>query len=166
MAKKTSKKVDASARRLSKVVKDGVVSMLTTLTPDGALQSRPIRTSRMEPDGSIYLVELAGGEAHAIEDRKVGLSYSQRKNARYVSISGMATTVQDSARVEELWKSRFKPWFPDGTRLSDTSVLRIDVVKVDYWELDGGGTVAFAERRGPAEQAEPAARATTAGAQG
>lgn len=166
MAKKTPKKADDPARRLRRVVKDGVVCMLTTATPEGALHSRPIRTSRIEPDGNIYLVELAGSAPAAVDDAKVGLSYFQRKNARYVSISGVASQIRDLAAVEDMWKSRFKPWFPEGTSLSDTALLRIQVQKVDYWELDQGSTVAFAERPGTAESQAPLVRAPTAGAQG
>ena len=50
---------DPERRKLRKLLKGFRVGMLTTLTPDGALRSRPMATVPMQDDGDVWLLTKA-----------------------------------------------------------------------------------------------------------
>src|SRR6185295_16139268 len=105
--------LDPDRRRLRKLLKDFRVAMLTTVTPDGVLRSRPMATVRMEGDGDIWFLTRAGtpkvGEVE--EHRQVNVGYVSAKGCRYLSLSGTATVVADAARLQAMWKKRHRKWF-------------------------------------------------------
>ena len=159
--------LDPERTRLRKLLKGFRVAMLTTVTPEGVLRSRPMVTVRMGTDGDVWFLTKAHapkvGEVE--EHRRVNVGYASAKARRYVSLSGSASLVRDPARVQAMWKRRHRKWLPEGKRDPDLAALRVQVERAEYWDEASGTMVVLGKgaARGPAED-EPRAAARIADA--
>ena len=147
--------LDPERRKLRKLLKGFRVTMLTTLTPDGVLRSRPMATVPLQGDGDVWLLTKLGapkvGEVE--ENHRVNLNYISSKDGRYVSLSGTASLVRDRQRVADLWKKRHRKWFPEGKNDPELAALRVQVERAEYWDDADGKMVVFSP---PAANAAPA----------
>ena len=115
---------------------DGVHSaMLTSVSADGSLHSRPMALHEPEDDGDLWFIaDLRSDKAHQIEgDQHVNLSFA-KGDSRWVSVTGTAQLVQDDARLAELWSPFAEAWFPNGRENPDIGLLRVAVQQVEFWE--------------------------------
>ena len=167
-------------KKLRKLIKGARVAMLTTVGPDGTLRSRPMATLKAPFEGDLWFFTRASApKADEIRDNdKVNVSFSDGDDNRYLSISGTASLVRDTARLEQLWSGRLKNWFPDGKKDPDLALLRVKVDRAEYWDaktasmvllaglvqssLGGDPTVENRKSEGPANPGST----TGAGAQG
>jgi len=123
-------------KKLRKLIKGARVAMLTTVGPDGTLRSRPMATLKAPFEGDVWFFTRATApKADEIRDNDhVNVSFSDGDDNRYLSISGTASLVRDTARLEQLWSGRLKSWFPDGKKDPDLALLRVRVDRADYWD--------------------------------
>lgn len=123
-------------KKLGELIKDIRIAMLTTALPDGSLRSRPMATQDEEFDGTLWFFTGAeSGKVHEIEDdQHVNLSYSEPSDQKYVSVSGKARIVRDRAKIDELWSTPLKAWFPDGKDDPNIALLKIEVENAEYWD--------------------------------
>lgn len=159
--------LDPERRKLRKLLKGFRVAMLTTVTPEGVLRSRPMATVQMAADGDVWFLTKADtpkvGEVE--EHRQVNVGYVSAKDCRYVSLSGSASLVRDQARVLAMWKKRHRKWFPVGKRDPNLAALRVRIERAEYWDEPSGTMLVLGDAvpRGPAEE-EPGAAARIADA--
>ncbi|HEY4246833.1 MAG TPA: pyridoxamine 5'-phosphate oxidase family protein [Lacunisphaera sp.] len=126
-----------SFARLGELIKDINIAMLSTVTDDGTIRSRPMGTQQIDLlDGALwFFTSSESPKADEILHRKqVNLSYSSIEKQRYVSISGQAHLVRDRVKAKELWNPAVKIWFPDGVDDPTLVLLRVDVVAAEYWD--------------------------------
>ena len=121
-------------KKLRKLIKGIPVAMLTTSAADGSLRSRPMAAP--DYDGELwFLTRYHSPKSEEIqENQKVNVSYASPKDERFVCVSGTATLAQDPAKVKELWRGKFKAWFPEGKKDPDLAVLKVKVDRVEYWD--------------------------------
>lgn len=124
-------------KKLGELIKDIRIAMLTTALPDGSLRSRPMQTQDTEFDGTLwFFTGLESGKVHEIEDdQHVNLSYSEPSEQKYVSVSGKARIVRDRAKIDELWSTPLKAWFPEGKDDPNIALLKIEVESAEYWDM-------------------------------
>jgi general stress protein 26 len=142
--------LDPERRKLRKLLKGFRVAMLTTLTPDGALRSRPMATVPMQDDGDVWLLtrSQAPKVGEVEENHRVNLNYTSDDDDRYVSLSGTASVVRDQQRIADLWKKRHRKWFPEGKNDPDLAALQVRVERAEYW--DAGEMVVLTPAGAPA----------------
>src|SRR5688500_16628544 len=95
--KRTTTSTDAKAfEKLKELIHDIDVAMVTTVTVDGGLRSRPMVTRQFEDDGMIwFFTSDESGKAEDLrEEHAVNVSYSEPKKRRYVSVTGNANLVR------------------------------------------------------------------------
>ncbi len=116
-------KAQNDAAKLGELIKDIRVAMLTTVDKEGRLHSRPMATQQTEFDGTLWFFTDANSvKVHELQrDRHVNVSYANPEDQRYVSVSGMASTMTDRGKMEELWSPLHKAWFP---KVLMTPILR------------------------------------------
>ena len=158
--------IDPQRRKLRKLLKSFRVAMLTTLTSDGALRSRPMATVPMQDDGDVWLLTRAGapkvGEVE--EHHRVNLNYASGEDDRYVTLSGTASVVRDPQRVADLWKKRHRKWFPEGKNDPELAALRVQVERAEYWDDAEGRMVVLSPAGGAAATPASASAADEPGA--
>lgn len=133
---------DARAR-LKELVEDIDIAMLTTQDAAGNLVSRPMSTRTMDDDGSIWFFthEDTKKVDEAEADHDVNLSYVDAKGHRYVTVSGRARTVQDRARMEQLYTPALDIWFEKGLDTPGITLLKVVPVEAEFWEPAAGKLV-------------------------
>ena len=115
-------------------------AMLTTITSDGMLRSRPMITARHEFDGDLWFFTLVDDpKVDEIRSQPaVNVAYASPGHDRYVSLSGQAELITDRKRIETLWSDELLQWFPDGPGNQKLALLRIDVAEAEYWDHKAG----------------------------
>lgn len=113
------------------------VAMLVTRTPEGELRGRPMALAEVEPGGTLWFAtgRRSGKVDELANDGHVAVT--MQSGAKFVSLSGRATTVDDRARIERLWKVEWKVWFPGGKDDPDLVLLRVDGSNGEYWDNSG-----------------------------
>src|SRR3954454_20343069 len=115
----------AEIAKLADLLKKFRIAMLTTVTGDGALTSRPMAVQASEFDGDLWF--FAQRDADQVQQVRtnptVGVALSSSDT--WVSISGTAELVENSAKAHELWNSAVEAWFPAGPDDPNVVLLRV-----------------------------------------
>ncbi len=129
------------------------VGMLTTGDENGTLRSRPMATQRAEK-GALYFFTSEDSpkvdELHKISS--VNVSYADPNNQIYVSVSGDASASHDSSKIRELWTEGARRWFPEGPDDPRIALLKVEVTKAEYWDVDTKSMAALLNRGAPASE--------------
>lgn len=137
---------NSDLEKLGKLIRDQKVAMLTTTEEDGTLRSRPMFTQQLAFDGSLwFFTGMDTSKVHEIEqEQHVNVSYSDADKNHYVSVSGTATVLRDRKKSEQLWNPLYKAWFPEGLDDPNLALMKIDVLKAEYWDAPNGKMVQLA----------------------
>ena len=130
---KTQPQATAALTRLSELIEDISVAMLTHLDDDGALASRPMTPLEMDAQGAIWIFTDQRSQK-AEQLRVVNLSFADADKGTFVSLSGHAAIDTDRSRIERLWTSFAKPWFPDGPESPNLALLKFVPASAEYWD--------------------------------
>jgi general stress protein 26 len=127
----------AEIAKLADLLKKFRIAMLTTVTGDGALTSRPMAVQESEFDGDLWF--FAQRDADQVQQVRhnptVGVALSASDT--WVSISGTAELVEDSAKAHQLWNSAAEAWFPGGPDDPNVVLLRVHADGAEYWDSPG-----------------------------
>jgi general stress protein 26 len=136
MKKTTQARDPAAFEKLQTLVREIEVAMITTVTPDGALHSRPMVTCDFDEEGEMWFFTADdSGIVHDLDaEHAVNVSYADPKKRRYVSVTGNAAVVHDRAKAHELWVASLKPYFPRGLDDPHVALLRVRIESAEYWE--------------------------------
>jgi general stress protein 26 len=134
---------DEGKKKISELIKDVRICMMTTAAADGSFDSRPMATQEAEFDGTVwFLTRHESGKVQEIEnDQHVSLIYADPSNHNYVTAKGKATVSRDQAKIHELWNPMFKAWFPDGEDDPSIAVLAVEIDEAQYWEASSSKLV-------------------------
>ena len=129
--------------KLKELLDEFGVAMLTTRNADGQLRARPMAVAEVESGGTLwFLTDRQSGKVAELEqDGHVVVTMQSR--SRFVSISGIATAVEDRARVARLWKLEWQVWFPGGKDDPNLVLLRVDGRSGEYWDNSGTSGVRY-----------------------
>ncbi|HYX33314.1 MAG TPA: pyridoxamine 5'-phosphate oxidase family protein [Oligoflexus sp.] len=121
---------------LQKLIRDVEVAMLTTVSGEDFLRSRPMMTQETDEDGVLWFF-TSDHQAKAQElsdDPRVNVSYSKAAANQFVSVSGLGEVVHDEEKKRKLWKPIYKSWFPDGVDDPHLALLKVYIEKAEYWD--------------------------------
>jgi general stress protein 26 len=127
---------DEAIRKLSEMIKGIPVAMLTTVTERGWLRSRPMVAQEQPFDGFLWFLSGAStSKARDVRDRQqVNLCYVSAGRDRYVSVTGMATLMNDPQRVAAVWNKAYAEWFPKGPTDPELVFIKVQVEEAEYWD--------------------------------
>lgn len=130
-------------KKISEMIKDIRIAMLSTVTPDGTIHSRPMATQQAEFQGELlFLTRQESSKTDEIAHQaQVTLAYVDSKDHRFVSLSGRAELSKDRATIHELWSPLYKAWFPEGENDPEITVIRVYVDHAEYWEAPANSIV-------------------------
>ena len=132
--------------KLSELIKDIRVAMLTTAESDGTLHTRPLVTLENKTDGGAlwFFTKIDSAKVDEIErDVNVSLGYSDTGKNNYVAVAGTAQVVRDRRKNEELWTPLARAWFPQGLEDPELALLRVHVHQAEYWTSPGKSAYLF-----------------------
>jgi general stress protein 26 len=131
---KIATQTSAELTHVAKLIENIPIAMLTTLEADGALASRPMTALEMDAQGALwFFTDLQSSKVDRL--LTVNLSFTDRGQGAYVSLSGHGEIDTDRVRIKSLWTVFAKPWFPDGPDSNKLALLKFTPHKADYWDV-------------------------------
>ena len=128
-----------SRTRLWDLIRDIHFAMLTTRHSNGELQARPVTTqnSRLDEDASLWFFMSRRGEpvVDLLANPIVNVAYADPGEDSYVSVSGTASVVDDSAKKQRLWSRHAQTWFSGGPNDPDLALVRVRIAHGNYWNV-------------------------------
>ncbi len=130
-------------KKLSSLIKDIKICMLTTCDAAGDLHSRPMANQQVQFDGDLWFFtgKSTGKTGEIQHNARVNVSFANPSDNQYVSISGRAELTGNRAKAKELWNPLYKTWFPEGLDDPDLTLLKINVETAEYWDSPNGAVV-------------------------
>ncbi|MFG6150282.1 pyridoxamine 5'-phosphate oxidase family protein [Halobacillus sp. B23F22_1] len=121
-------------KKIKDLIKDEKVAMLTTVSPEGRLLSRPMHTQEVEMDReAIWFITEKDTEKFRDINRNsaVNLAYAGKS---YVSISGTAEFVQDEDKKKEYWNKILGRLLNISADDSNVVLVKVTPEIAEYWE--------------------------------
>lgn len=122
--------------RLTEVIRNVDVAMLTTVDRTGHLHSRPMMTLQKTIDNALWFFTEAS--SCMVDDvnghHPVNVSYVDAKCGCYISVSGRARVVNERTKKAELWERRLAEWLPNGFEDKSVVLLRVEVQQAEFWD--------------------------------
>lgn len=129
----TVPQASADLTRLSELIENLPVAMLTNLDAAGEFVSRPMTPLEMDGQGALWF--FTDLRAQKVEHLRVAnLSFADTANGTYVSLSGRGDIDTDLGRIERLWTPHAKPWFPEGPDSPHLALLKFIPSTAEYWD--------------------------------
>lgn len=169
--KTTTSAADPKAfHKLQDLVRDIDIAMLTTVSIEGALRSRPMVTRDFDDDGVMCFICSDQSEmaADLAAEPGVNVSYADPKSLRFVSVTGNASVVHDRDSARKFWTPSLKTYFPKGADDPHLAVIQVRIETAEFWDSPSGtmqrlfGLKARAEDAEDSDHTKVAIRATSA----
>jgi general stress protein 26 len=114
------------------------LAMLTSVGTDGKLMSKPMATQDVEFDGDVWFIaERDSAKVRNIAaNPQVNVAYAG--GGSWVSLSGTAAVVDDTAKLEELWNTFTDAWLEGGPENPNNILIRVEAESAEYWDTPGG----------------------------
>ncbi|MFI9527457.1 pyridoxamine 5'-phosphate oxidase family protein [Micromonospora rosaria] len=127
-------------RRVTDLVRQSGVGMLTTIDLDGRLVSRPMGLPQEEFDGDLWFFAYAGSATlrHIRVNPEVNVAFADRRHAFWVSLTGIAGEGYDRERAERLWRPALAAWFPAGPDTPGLTLIKVHAIAADCWDAASG----------------------------
>ncbi|WP_433386685.1 pyridoxamine 5'-phosphate oxidase family protein [Micromonospora sp. KLBMP9576] len=123
-------------RRVTELVRQARICMLTTNAVDGRMVSRPMGLQEAEFDGDLWFFAYA--DSHKVRqirvNPEVNVAFSDSRRNSWVSLAGTARDGYDRAKAEQLWSPVLKTWFPDGLETPGLTLIRVHASSAEYWD--------------------------------
>lgn len=144
-------------KKLNEMIKGIHIAMLTTVTPDGSLRSRPMVAQQTDFDGELWFFsEAESTKVAEIEaNPHVNVAFADPHADRYVSAMGTATVVCDPHRARALWTPLHQTWFAGGPTNPNIALLKVHVHRAEYWDLPTGRMIQFYHREKASPRYQP-----------
>lgn len=113
------------------------IAMFTTYGEDGYPVSRPLSTQEAEFDGKVlwFFVRKDTPKVREIgRNPRVNVAYASKDDNVYLSVAGTARTVDDQAKIDELWSDALKAYFKRGRTDPNLVLIEVTVHSVQYWD--------------------------------
>ncbi|MDP9111989.1 MAG: pyridoxamine 5'-phosphate oxidase family protein [Candidatus Eremiobacteraeota bacterium] len=123
--------------RLTDMIAGIDVAMVTSVDADGMLHSRPMGTQAVHDERTLYFFTSAETSLayQTQENAYVNVSYVDAKRSIYISISGIATVLDDREKIAKVWDPSNSAWFPKGLEDPDLRLLSVEIESAEFWDV-------------------------------
>ena len=139
---------------VAEMMRDIDYCMLSTITSDGAIASRPMsNNNNVEFDGDswFYATEDAGMVAEIDANSQVGVTYAGSaglagmlgKPGAFIHLRGQATLVRDKGQIAAHWEKSLDRWYAQGKDTPGIVMIRVHASSIHYWDGEAEGEVSL-----------------------
>jgi len=111
-------------------------AMMVSTGYNGHAHARPMHIvgrHREIPDDLWFVANFESDKVEELRrEPRVAITMSDSK--RFVSVSGWARIIVDSAKIEHMWEDTWKMWFPDGPLSPDICLIQVRPLDAEYWD--------------------------------
>ena len=110
--------------------------MITHLTPEGRLMSRPMTCLKVDENGELWFLASDDSEQTASldQDENVNLAFAAPRDSTYLSITATAKILKNPAKIDELWNSKTATWFQNGKNDPHLCLIQVTPISSDFWD--------------------------------
>jgi general stress protein 26 len=138
-------------RRVYELLQNVETAMMVTHTRSGPLDCRPMHVAEVEHDGPLWFVTSSESrKALEIQQDADTLLAFQDGNGHYLALWGGARLVDESQRVERLWKDAYRVWFPEGLADPNLRLVSLTPHTAEFWDIAGGNSFCYVFESGSA----------------
>lgn len=119
------------------IMKDVRTCMFVTVAADGALHAAPMSTQEAEFDGDAWFIASSRSETVRNLTGRPLVNVSYAGSSAWLSLTGAASVVEDSAKKRELWNTFTEAWFPEGVHDPSVVVVKVSGTSAQYWDSPG-----------------------------
>lgn len=132
--------MDEKLKKIKELTKGLDVSMLTTITEEGKLHSRPMAAQEIDEEGNIWFFTHTDTDKvdEIRHEAKVNINYMGK---HYVSIYGTAQVIEDEAMKKDKWNKSVEVWFQKKYDDPSIRLIKVNTESAEYWESEGAKTV-------------------------
>jgi general stress protein 26 len=125
------------------LIKDIKIALMVTTGDGGKLHGRPMAAMNKDFAGELWFASREGAPklGEIADHSQVLLAYSEPKDQNYVSVSGSAQSVRDTAKVKELWSEGMRVWFPKGPEDPGITLIKVTVETAEFWDAPASAWV-------------------------
>jgi general stress protein 26 len=137
---------DSAAIEKLKELAEGIdICMFCTASEEHLVEARPMSTQKVDEKGNFWFFSTAasGKNQEIKNDDQVQLIYADRNNSHYLTVCGTASISKDRQKIDELWSSHVKAWFPEGKDDPNLTVVKVKPTHAYYWDTKHGKMVAL-----------------------
>lgn len=124
-----------TARALSDVLDGLHFAMVATADATGTWRARPLSLAGQQGDVLSFLVSVEADWVEALEvtGSPTTVTFSDPGKNTYVAVQGSARTVDDRARIADMWNIGAGAYF-EGPEDPQVRILDVDVAYGEYWD--------------------------------
>lgn len=128
-----------AVQRIQSMAK-GEIAMMHTFEDRKLGIVRPMATAGVDDDGTIWFLSKAGSNKNIDlwGSGAMQLTYSVHSRSEYLVLDGTAEVLRDQSKIDELWSSIDKTWFPDGKDDPSITLIRFRAQIGHYWDTKHG----------------------------
>ncbi len=121
---------------LAALIDKARIGLITTVSQDGQLVSRPMAVKEREFDGDLWF--FTEDPSHKTVEVRTNpqVNVALETNKGWVSIAGEASVVKDAAKIDELWDTGAEAWFTDGRSDPKVALLKVTAHTAEFWTQD------------------------------
>ena len=127
--------------KVSKLIESARIALVTSVSEEGQLVSRPLAMQDREFDGTLWFFTQDPSpkteQVAATDQVNVGLQVDNG----WVSIAGTATVSKDRAMIDQLWNRHAEAWFENGKEDPTVALLKVKADSAEYWTIESNKVV-------------------------
>lgn len=131
---------EKAVEKIKKLVKDITSCMFCTKVTDIPFRTRPMATVDVDEEGNLWFFSSTSSDKNdeIKNDDLVQLLYAKNSDSHFLTVTGRAKILKDHSKIDELWSSMIKAWFPDGKDDPDLSLIKVVPEEAHYWDTVHG----------------------------
>jgi len=134
---------ESTKQHLKELLESFDTAMLVTRHDDRD-HARPMAVAGVEGASTLWFV-TSQNTPKSEEIRRDGrVSVTFQSDKRYVALSGVAELMTDPAKIDELWKTSWNVWFPQGKDDPNLVLIRVTVTDAELWDHAGSKGIRYA----------------------
>jgi len=129
--------------KLKELVDDIKTCLFCTNITDIPFKARPMATLDVDDEGNLWFFSnKASDKNDEIKNNdSVQLVYAKNSSSEFLVVNGKAELVYSKEKIDELWTSMAKAWFPEGKDDPNISVIKIVPQDAHYWDTINGKVI-------------------------
>jgi general stress protein 26 len=139
MPETTSHSNAGDLAKLTELILDIRVALLTTVDRDGCFHARPIQTLQVEDDRTLwFFTDWSSSKVEELHhDARVSLGYADPAKNIYAAVTGSGSLFRDVQKATQLWRIEQRAYYPDGPQDQRLALLRVLIERAEYWIAPG-----------------------------
>jgi general stress protein 26 len=122
--------------KVTKLIEAARIALVTTVSEEGQLVSRPLAMQERAFDGILYFFTQDPSPKTEQVAKHDQVNVALQVDNGWVSIAGTATVSKDRAIIDELWSAHAEAWFENGKDDDTVALLRVQADTAEYWTME------------------------------